>query len=219
MCDVAARAVPLRYNIGWGVTRKAVCAAQGGGLVGAIGCRRLWLVGGSTGSYMIAFNPCVMFNIRICLYTGDCRLVLYFMMVSLATAPVARQSTSGCPSLKQIADIHRFEPGFVKKIESELWCHGGVLSPQEIHTNQDHPVGSGSISLTVFEQYIIIRLYYEDPNRHLRSYMDQLWYSTGKKVSLDTIQNLLLYGFPSYSIRQVQSRESGPGNRVSLGRV
>lgn len=109
---------------------------------------------------------------------------------------LASQSTSGRPSLSRVADIHRVDPGFVKKIESELWRHGRVLSPQEIRADQGRPVGPGSISLTQFEQYVVIRLYYEEPTRTLRSYVEKLWYLTGTKVSLDTIRNLLLHGFP-----------------------
>ena len=47
--DVAAFEVPrLQCFICRGGARRAVCAAQGGGLIGAIKCRLLQLFGGST---------------------------------------------------------------------------------------------------------------------------------------------------------------------------
>jgi len=58
------REVPLQSFIGRGGARKAVCAARGGGLIGAIKCRMFWLFDGSTISGMIAINPCMMFDFR-----------------------------------------------------------------------------------------------------------------------------------------------------------
>ena len=85
--DVAAYVIPLQCYIGRGGARKAVCAARGGELVGTNRCCGLRLIGSSTCSYMIAFNPCVMFNVRICLYTGGCRLVFYFVGFSWLRFP------------------------------------------------------------------------------------------------------------------------------------
>lgn len=109
---------------------------------------------------------------------------------------LARQSATGRPKLSQIASRHEVDSSFVKKIESELWCHGRVLSPQECRANEDRPVGPGSISLCQTEMYIIIRLYYENPSRHLRDYRDHIMLITGNQVSIDTISRVLLHGFP-----------------------
>ena len=108
---------------------------------------------------------------------------------------MARQSGRR-PVLEHIAQHHRVDRKFVRKIEAELFAHGMLLSPKEIRVNQDRPIGPGSMTLSNTELYIIIRLYYEDPNRHLRNYRDWLIIITGNAVCIDTISRVLLHGFP-----------------------
>ena len=65
----------------------------------------------------------------------------------------------GLPNYTAIADIHRVDPGFVKKVERELFVHGRVLSPEEIRANADRPIGPGSQTLCDHELFIIMMLY------------------------------------------------------------
>ena len=75
-------------------------------------------------------------------------------------------------------------------------AHNRVLSPEEIRTCQDRPYGPSSIALGEYDMLIILRLFYENPSRQLRSYRDNLWQITGKLVSTDTIWRLIEFGFP-----------------------
>jgi len=84
----------------------------------------------------------------------------------------------------------------IKKIEDEMRVHGRVLSPEEIRANQVRPYGAGSISLSDVDQFTILRLYYQNPSRTLRSYRDNLVAITGTWVHYTTISRVLLYGFP-----------------------
>jgi len=70
---------------------------------------------------------------------------------------LARQSATGRPTLSQVASKHQVDSSFVKKIESELWCHGRVLSPQECRANEDRPVGPGSTNRNVYHHQIVLR--------------------------------------------------------------
>lgn len=102
----------------------------------------------------------------------------------------------GLPNYTAIADIHRVDPGFVKKVESELFVHGRVLSPEEIRANADRPIGPGSQTVCDHELFIIMMLYYQNPSRSIRSYRDHIFLLTGNQVSLDTIHRVILGGFP-----------------------
>ena len=102
----------------------------------------------------------------------------------------------GLPNYTAIADIHRVDPGFVKKVESELFVHGRVLSPEEIRANADRPIGPGSQTVCDHELFIIMMLYYQNPSRSIRSYRDHIILLTGNQVSLDTIHRVILGGFP-----------------------
>ena len=122
------------------------------------------------------------------------------MDLKLEVADEYQQSSARCgggrPNLSQIAAKFNVHWNFVKKIEDELWKYNRVLPPEEIRANQDRPVGPGSQSLCQFELFIIVRLLWEDPSRHLRSYRDWVLLLTGNKVSMDTISQVLLRGFP-----------------------
>ena len=107
----------------------------------------------------------------------------------------ARQSGKR-PCLTNLAKRFRVDRKTVTKVEAELFAQGRVIPPEEIRANQDRPVGPGSQSLCQFELYIIMMLYWEDPKRHLRNYKDWLLLLTGNSVSKDTINRVLLYGFP-----------------------
>ena len=91
---------------------------------------------------------------------------------------IARERRLVRPNHSEIAILHSVDPKFVKKVEEELWCHGRVLSPQEIRGNADRPIGPGSISLSQYDFFIIMRLYWENPSRGLKSYTDYLWLMT-----------------------------------------
>ena len=101
----------------------------------------------------------------------------------------------GRPNLSEIARHHRVDFGFVKKIEEELWLYNRVLSPEEIRANADRPVGPGSIALCQYDFFIIMRLYWKDPSRGVKSYRDHLHLFTGKRVSEDTIRRVFEDGF------------------------
>jgi len=115
--------------------------------------------------------------------------------VATAYQESARQ-IGGRPNLSQIARTFKVDTQFVKKIEGEIWCHGRVLPPAEIRASQDRHVGPGSQSLCQFEMFIIIRLCWADPKRHIRNYKDWLLLLTGNVVSRDTISRVILYAFP-----------------------
>lgn len=109
---------------------------------------------------------------------------------------LARTSKYGRPNLSQIAREHCVDVKTVKKVEDELLVYGRVRCPNEIRANADRPVGPGSICLNPIELYIILRLRDEDPRRHLHNYRDWIMLLTGKTVSIQTISQVLLHGFP-----------------------
>ena len=121
------------------------------------------------------------------------------MEIKLAVADtyqrIARERRLVRPNHSEIAILHSVDPKFVKKVEEELWCHGRVLSPQEIRGNADRPIGPGSISLSQYDFFIIMRLYWENPSRGLKSYTDYLWLMTGNIVCTNTIKRVLHEGF------------------------
>ena len=71
-----------------------------------------------------------------------------------------------------------------------------MQAPNQLRASEDRPVGPGSISLTQVEMYIILKLRREDPSRHLSDYRDSLMHHTGTRVLRETINQLLLRGFP-----------------------
>ena len=98
--------------------------------------------------------------------------------------------------LPRMETTHKVNRIFVKKIKDELWTHHRILSPRELRTNQNYPVGPGSKSLSQIDIYIILMLHHEDPNTHLVVYRDYLKRYTGTVVSTDIISRLFLHGFP-----------------------
>lgn len=107
-----------------------------------------------------------------------------------------RASGGARPNLSELARRFKVDKNTVSKIEGELLTHGRVLPPSEIRASADRPVGPGALSLSTVDQYVILRLYFEEPSRTLKSYKDNLAFLTGTEVSIDTVSRVLLDGFP-----------------------
>ena len=108
----------------------------------------------------------------------------------------AAGQTTGRPNISALATQFRVGREFVKKVEGELLSHGRIRPPEEIRASRDRVDGPGSLTLSGIDKYIIVRLYYGNPSRTLRSYRDWLLELTGTDISVDTISKLLLNGFP-----------------------
>ena len=100
-----------------------------------------------------------------------------------------RQSRGGTirPNMSAIARRNRVSNTFVNRIKAELIAHGRVLSPAEVRANRVFPRGPGALSLDKFDQFTLMQLFYDEPERSLRSYRQWLEYYTGAIVSRATI--------------------------------
>ena len=100
------------------------------------------------------------------------------------------------PNIQHLADQCRVSRSTVTKIEEELMQYGRVRSPEEIRNTRDAPAGPGSIVLDDTCIFIILRLYYAEPSRTLKSYVIELVRYTGVIVHESTISRFFNHGFP-----------------------
>ena len=98
--------------------------------------------------------------------------------------------------MSAIARRNRVSNKLVNQIKAELIAHGRVLSPAEVRANRVFPRGPGALSLDKFDQFTLMQLFYNEPERSLRSYKQWLEYYTGTIVSRATISRFFLEGFP-----------------------
>ncbi|KAL7471199.1 hypothetical protein ACHAXS_011463 [Conticribra weissflogii] len=100
------------------------------------------------------------------------------------------------PNIKSLSESLGVSRKFVRKIEEELITHGRVLQPSEILTNRDCPRGPGANTMDHLDQFVLLRLYLEEPSRSLSSYKQWLFYFTGTEISTSTISRFFLDSFP-----------------------
>ena len=97
-------------------------------------------------------------------------------------------------SITHLAKQFKVSTNFARKVIKELQIYGMVIDPNKVF--QQKVIGAGALSLSTEDAIILMKLYLEEPARSLKSYVDGLYYFTGKRVSTSTISNFWLKAFP-----------------------
>ena len=101
----------------------------------------------------------------------------------------AREDCGERPNISAIARECSTSTWFVRKIESELREFGRVLKEDEMPKRREGPIGPCSKSLDNDDMLILYQLYLDEPSRTRASYIQWLFYFTGKVVSESTISS------------------------------
>ena len=93
------------------------------------------------------------------------------------------------PNISAVARECSTSTWFVRKIESELREFGRVLKEDEMPKRREGPSGPCSKSLDNDDMLVLYHLYLDEPSRTRASYVEWLFYFTGKLVSESTISS------------------------------
>ena len=100
------------------------------------------------------------------------------------------------PSIAQVGRECGVGWHYVEKVEEEILCLGEVVPPDDIDCDRARPVGPSSISMDEDDSFVLYGLYQKDPQRSLKSYVNNLFMYTGTIVSTSTVSRWFIHGFP-----------------------
>lgn len=128
------------------------------------------------------------------------------------------RETGGKVNITKLAELYSVSRGFIRKVINEIHVHGKVLHPNSIEQARDR--GAGAIALDRHDSIILLNLYYREPARSLRSYVEGLFLYTGKLVGVSTISDFWLRAFPiSASLRETNTIPENKFSEYNLFRA
>jgi len=102
-------------------------------------------------------------------------------------------ATGRYPTNVEVGQLCCVGDRFVAKVRREMEEHNRVLHPDEIV--QRRATGVGSIALDEDDESVLLFLRYTDPTRSNQSYVEHLFYQTGKVVSESLISDWFAHRF------------------------
>jgi hypothetical protein len=118
----------------------------------------------------------------------------YDITKKLAVCAVIRQQGSSL-NMAEVARRCSVSWGFVCKVWEEMLENDGrVIDPSTVR--QGRMEGPGANSLTEYDHFALMYLYFEEPSRSNASYVENLFQVTGTKVSRSTISRWFNNFFP-----------------------